>query len=350
MKNAIGIKIYSHDAYKKGEPAQLIFEITNQTDKTLHILKWNTPLEGLQSPCLDIRSGKKQIIYDGIMKKRGLPQAKDFLTLKPNESATQKIDLTEAYDIAKTGSFTVNFDPAKFVYYADQPLADAITTSSFGFPKESGKLKIEMKPASFKVAGGKGKKLTTGAFHRNEELKKKPAVNIENFSAAATTGYLPCLIEAGTAAKKAKVRAAHKNGYELAKNALAGLVKDEAYTLWFGAYKKSRLAIVKKNYQKVIANLEKKVFTYNLSGTDCESGDYAYTFRGTTTIWFCDAFWAAPDKGKDSKAGTVVHEHTHASSYTDDIQYGEMGCQQLALSDPDEAVRNADSHEYYAGG
>ncbi|HMD00387.1 MAG TPA: M35 family metallopeptidase, partial [Ferruginibacter sp.] len=82
----------------------------------------------------------------------------------------------------------------------------------------------------------------------------------------------------------------------------------------------------------------------------CDSGVYAYTYKGTATIWFCSAFWAAPDTGTDSRAGTVVHEHTHASALTDDIQYGQPGCQSLAKSDPAKAIMNADTHEYFAGG
>jgi peptidyl-Lys metalloendopeptidase len=96
--------------------------------------------------------------------------------------------------------------------------------------------------------------------------------------------------------------------------------------------------------------MEDTTFTYNLAGSGCESGVFAYTYKGTSTIWFCDAFWSASDTGTDSRAGTVVHEHTHASSGTDDIQYGQPGCMQLAISNPSNAVMNADTHEYYSGG
>ena len=81
MPKAIGIKIYAQDNYKNHEEAHLVFEITNLTASTLHILKWNTPLEGLNSPCLDVKSGNKKIDYDGIMIKRGSPQANDFYQL-----------------------------------------------------------------------------------------------------------------------------------------------------------------------------------------------------------------------------------------------------------------------------
>jgi peptidyl-Lys metalloendopeptidase len=49
----------------------------------------------------------------------------------------------------------------------------------------------------------------------------------------------------------------------------------------------------------------------------------------------------------------MVHEHSHASANTDDLAYGQDGpdgCKQLAISNPAKAIKNADSHEYYAKG
>ena len=91
-------------------------------------------------------------------------------------------------------------------------------------------------------------------------------------------------------------------------------------------------------------------FSYNLSGTGCGSGVFGYTYKNTTTIWFCGSFWAAAARGTDSKAGTVVHEHSHCDARTDDIDYGQDGARDLAARSPDRAVKNADNYEYYAGG
>lgn len=352
MKNAIGIKMYSPDSYKNNEEADLVFEITNLTDKTLHVLKWNTPLEGLISPCLEVKSGNKKIEYDGIMIKRGAPQEKDFYTLSPHESVTSKIDLTKAYNISAPGEVKVNFNPDKFVYYVDEPLTEAVSKSLLGFQKKSkSNIKLDIKPTSFKVSKAPSKRLTAGQFYRQQEQQKKKKISKSMKEAAASVeGFLPCQVVGGNNSKKTIARTAHANGYGLAKAALAGLIKDAKYKKWFGTYNKTRFNKVKKNYQTVISRMEDTTFTYDLTGTDCDSGVFAYTYKGTTTIWFCDAFWAASDIGTDSRAGTVVHEHTHATSGTDDIQYGQQGCMQLALSNPKNSIKNADSHEYFAGG
>ncbi len=52
----------------------------------------------------------------------------------------------------------------------------------------------------------------------------------------------------------------------------------------------------------------------------------------------------------DSKGGTIIHEvsHFNAVAGTDDIVYGQSGAKSLAISDPNGATNNADSHEYFA--
>jgi len=67
-------------------------------------------------------------------------------------------------------------------------------------------------------------------------------------------------------------------------------------------------------------------------------------------IYVCNAFWSAPTSGTDSKGGTLVHEMSHfnVTAATDDHVYGQSGAKSLAISNPDQALDNADSHEYFA--
>jgi peptidyl-Lys metalloendopeptidase len=63
----------------------------------------------------------------------------------------------------------------------------------------------------------------------------------------------------------------------------------------------------------------------------------------------CKAFWSAPMTGTDSKGGTLVHEMSHFNvvAGTDDWVYGQSGAASLAVSNPSQAIDNADSHEYF---
>lgn len=67
-------------------------------------------------------------------------------------------------------------------------------------------------------------------------------------------------------------------------------------------------------------------------------------------VYLCPAFWEAPGTGVDSKAGTLVHEASHfiVNGGTQDHKYGQKASKELAISNPEWAILNADSHEYFA--
>jgi peptidyl-Lys metalloendopeptidase len=82
----------------------------------------------------------------------------------------------------------------------------------------------------------------------------------------------------------------------------------------------------------------------------CNESYYAYVYPNQPyKIYVCKAFWSAPLTGTDSKGGTLVHEMSHFTvvAGTDDLAYGQQAAGQLAISDPNKAINNADSHEYF---
>lgn len=345
--NSITVKLYSHDQYRKDEQTNLIFELTNHTKQPVHVLKWNTPLEGLKSDCLVVNKNGKPVRYDGLMIKRGQPGPGDFVTLQPGQSVNSKIDVGEAYNISSPGLVKVDYKPEKLTFLNEQPTEVSLAKSLLAGTSVK-KLKIETRQASFTIKGGTKPRLPIGAQLRQSEQKKK--VPAKKKAVPAVAGLLPCVFKGGTADQKAIVHTAHQNGYNLTLNVLTSMANNPEYKLWFGKYAKVRFNKVKNDYNKIRTDFENKQFTYDLSLQGCGSGVYAYTYKGGSTIWLCEAFWAAPDTGTDSRAGTLVHEHSHASAYTDDIAYGQDGCKQLARSNPAKAINNADSHEYYAKG
>ena len=349
---ALSAKIYSHAQYLTGEGANLIFELTNHTKKPVHILKWNTPLEGLKSDCLHVLKNGKAVAYDGRLVKRGQPKPEDFLTLAPGKSVSAKVDISEAYSLANSGHVNVNYKPDNLVYFRQPPTQEFLMSAPTS-KKSQKSIKIISKPASFNLTGKSKGIQTAGEKARSLEKKKKPAKKKAKASLVAQgliSTALPCKILGGTAARKAKVKSAHQNGYSLTAATLTVMANNPSYKTWFGKYAKARFNKVKTDYQKIKDDFENKTFTYDLRGQGCGDSDYAYTYKGTATIWLCSAFWTAPATGSDSQAGTMVHEHSHASAYTDDLGYGPAACMNLAKTNPSQAIRNADSHEYYAGG
>ena len=86
---------------------------------------------------------------------------------------------------------------------------------------------------------------------------------------------------------------------------------------------------------------------------DCSSkrNVYAYVYPNDPyKIYLGRVYWTAPAAGTDSQAGTLIHEMSHFTNVagTDDVVYGQTGAKSLAISNPDAAITNADSHEYFA--
>ncbi|KAF9051379.1 hypothetical protein BJ165DRAFT_1400905 [Panaeolus papilionaceus] len=120
------------------------------------------------------------------------------------------------------------------------------------------------------------------------------------------------------------------------------------FTTWFGTYSAAHHTTVTSHFS-LISGGSYASFTYDCTCTDANT--YAYVYAGTYgTIYLCGAFWNAPNTGTDSKAGTLIHEASHftRNGGTQDYVYGQSGAKSLAISNSNQAVFNADSHEYFA--
>ncbi|KAG9099590.1 hypothetical protein FRC07_010513 [Ceratobasidium sp. 392] len=120
---------------------------------------------------------------------------------------------------------------------------------------------------------------------------------------------------------------------------------------WFGEYKEARHDLVSSHFNK-IGNHATQDTRYDCSCPDPPSDEeiYAYVIpEETGTIYLCSMFWGAANMGPDSKPGTIVHENSHFTAYGDtmDYEYGQESCTKLAEENPDQAVMNADNHEYF---
>ncbi|MCX5893166.1 MAG: M35 family metallo-endopeptidase, partial [Deltaproteobacteria bacterium] len=106
---------------------------------------------------------------------------------------------------------------------------------------------------------------------------------------------------------------------------------------------------VNTNYEKIWDALANKNLTFMC---DCDDKSaYAYVVPVKPyEIHLCQLFWKAPLTGTDSQGGVILHEmsHFYVVASTNDHFYGQPRCRDLAKNDPDSAIDNADSHEYFA--
>ncbi|CAE7080821.1 unnamed protein product [Rhizoctonia solani] len=118
------------------------------------------------------------------------------------------------------------------------------------------------------------------------------------------------------------------------------------YTRWFGTFDSTRFDRVKSHFANIGTDATSS--TYDCSCT--KDAVYAYVFQDHPGyVYLCKAFWATTNTGTDSRAGTLVHEQSHfiVNAGTDDHVYGSLSAHSLAVSNPDQAIDNADNHEYF---
>ena len=97
------------EAYVIGEPVNLRFSLQNQTDRTLNILTWYTPLEGIAGEIFSVMRDGNEVPYRGILAKRGDPSKDEYVTIKPGATVSVEVDLAKDYDLSQVGRYHVEF-------------------------------------------------------------------------------------------------------------------------------------------------------------------------------------------------------------------------------------------------
>lgn len=306
----VGSLTVERTQFERSEPVMLTFALENRGQLTVAVLKWQLPSDEIEADILEVRRNGERVAYLGPLVKRPAPTPDDYVEIGPGEAIRVSFDPTAVYDMAERGEYTVR-------YRANLVLAGGTV----------GELRVESNPASFWFEG-----------------VERPGVPVvEN----VIGGYSKC-----TTSQQATLATAHNNAITIsgkAKSHLANNPNGSAlYTRWFGTYTSTRFNLVKDHYLKINDAFVTKNVVYDCG---CKKPYYAYVYPSQPyKIYVCKVFWQAPALGIDSQAGTLVHEmsHFYVTASTDDYVYGQTNALNLAATEPDKAVDNADNHEYFA--
>ena len=308
-------------ALQTGDEAVLQFTLANSGDRAARVLRWHTPLFGVDDDLFEVTRNGEAVAYLGRLFKRSAPQASDYLTLRPGQVLTAAVPLNSLYDMSRPGEYTVRYR----VELAD-PFArgagDAESLSS----------------SNTLVLWLDGDDLS--AFAKAVEPEDAPSPD------ALTPSFRNC-----SSTRQSALSTALSSAQSYSTGALSYLNAGTAgprYTTWFVSYTSSRYSTVRSHFSSIDSAFRTKTFTFDCGCTDSA---YAYVYPSQPYIvYLCNAFWSAPNTGTDSKAGTLVHETSHFNvvAGTDDWAYGQTACRSLATRSPKKAVDNADSHEYFA--
>ena len=305
--------------------------ITNTSRHTVRVPKYELPSDFIEAKLFQVTRDGEPVQYIGPMIKRGLPTAADFAILRAGESYRTTVDLSGAYDMAKSGQYVVTF--ASPLQHASLATGEMLKQST-GVPMiaQSAPLRLWVDGLDQLAKGGtvSHKKPGTGGT----------VVNGVSYVGCSTTQ----ISGAGDAVVQARVYSEGAKGY------LNTGTVGSRYTTWFGAYTSTRYATAKQHFVDIDAAMDQNAGQVKIN-CGCNQSYYAYVYPTRPyEIFVCRAFWSAPLTGTDSKAGTLIHEMSHFNvvAGTDDHVYGQSGAKSLALSDPDAALDNADNHEYFA--
>ncbi|HYX37138.1 MAG TPA: M35 family metallo-endopeptidase [Oligoflexus sp.] len=124
-------------------------------------------------------------------------------------------------------------------------------------------------------------------------------------------------------------------------------IKPDAKTGMYNAAELKDLSFGLWKIQHQLAGMKRENFAFD--SAPAKPNTFAYVYRDKNDkMYLANKFFNAPDKGIDSKAGTLVHEGSHYESTMGarDHVYGAEGAEDLAKDDPAKARKNADNVEY----
>ena len=298
---------------------------TNTSGSPQYVLKSHTPFEEVEAPLFEITRDGKPVRYMGAIAKRAAPTASDYFLLKPGASYSVRVELSALYDMATTGDYAIRYH--------------AVSPQLFANGHEVGELKSQA--ATVWIDGLRPR----GSSEETKTLAEMQAQAGTVTAAGGALSFNKC-----TTSQQADITSAVSAALSMSSDGDAYMAKGTMgtrYAKWFGAVDSGRVATVKSHFAALKDAFATKPITVDCG---CKKTYYAYVYPTQPyKIYVCKAFWSAPMTGTDSKGGTLVHEMSHFNvvASTDDWVYGQSGAASLAISDPNKAIDNADSHEYF---
>lgn len=317
-------------ALAKNDDVVVKVTLTNTGATTQYLLKWQTPLGAIEAPLFEVTRDGLPVRYLGVQVKHAAPGPADYVALKPGASLSRRIELSALYEMDVTGAYSVRWRDGATQLFQRPGVARRRAGPAPSAAPERLTALPDPAAASVWIAGRlpRGAREPAGALPEGAGLSFRRCSNAQQETIAGAAQAAQAMTQDAGLYLQAKALGAR-------------------YGSWFGVPDSARPATVAGHFQAIGDAFASKPVTVDCG---CKESYYAYVYPNQPyTIYVCKAFWSAPMTGTDSKGGTLVHEMSHFTvvAGTDDLAYGQQAAGQLAASDPDRAVNNADSHEYF---
>ncbi len=219
-----------------------------------------------------------------------------------------------------------------------------------------------MSDASVPVAGGVplGVAAPVAADRASSQLKAaQDDANKNSSTRPVGSPAQPCPLKGLSETEKADVKQAITDAKSMLEKTKKDIETWDAATQarakkWFGDSSEATQKKMRDRTDEEITKLNKLTpDNFHPVEPGKDSKVYAYVYpNDDAKLYLGDSFAGAPATGKDSKAGTLVHEISHFDSVggTKDNAYGTKNAEDLAKTDSAAAQANADSFEYFVEG
>jgi peptidyl-Lys metalloendopeptidase len=311
------------DTFGRDEAVTVRWSLANDGADEVQVLRWRTPIGGFDGDLFEVRVNGHEATYLGKVVKWGAPRPEDFVRIPAGGAVTATFDLAAAYDMSEAGVYTVRYRAELLDFQG-----------------------VRVAKGAAQVGPVRAWEAVLQIEDRGEPRRPLTDDLVASWGEAKTPAYVACSgsQQNGLSAALGIAETASTES----RNHLTSTAPDSRYTTWFGAYDASRYSTVTDHFTKIASAFTNQVVTFHC---DCTDSSYAYVYPTQPyNIWVCNAFWAAPAKGTDSRGGTLVHEMSHfnVTAGTNDYAYGQTAAKKLAQKTPRKAIANADNHEYYA--
>jgi peptidyl-Lys metalloendopeptidase len=317
--------------------------LTNFSAEPVQVLRWYTPLAPASTGLFNITRNGEPVDYVGALVKRGVPTSGDYLTIAAGASVTRAVELSALYDLSATGVYSIQYDVESMHTYRGALPRTALSADVS--QRARGELQdLSSNTVAVTIMGS--------AARPSLEQSTSQAGRID-----VTPAFAPAVSTVGCSNTQAtQVTTALSSAETYAANGVSYLnagTRGPRYTTWFGIYDAKRYATVRSHFLNIsnAASTQPVQFDCSTCPAGPDADAYAYVFSNQPyKVFLCNAFWAAPNTGTDSRAGTIIHELSHFTvvAGTSDYAYGQTAARNLAVKKPARAIQNADSHEYFS--
>jgi peptidyl-Lys metalloendopeptidase len=329
-------------SYGSQQDVYVTLTFTNEENHSVNLLKWYTAEDGIEDALFKVVVDGEERHYLGAHYKRPAPSKKDYLRLKAGESISYKVELSGLYDMSATGNYEISYDVSE-TQLLGQNSSNVKSLSNLNAPmttSQMGITKVDSNSVNFYLEGRQ----------KVSPTHQITADGIVSTMASAAGGSVSFTGRCSNS-EQSSILSGLNAARSMASNAKSYMQfsnPSARYNTWFGSYSSSRWSTVASNFSNIDNALNNEPLTFDCK---CNKSYFAYVYPTQPyKVYLCNAFWSAPTSGTDSKGGTIVHELSHFNivAGTDDIVYGQSGAKSLAISNPAQAIQNADSHEYFA--